>query len=588
MNIFYVIARLFRNIPKPKRIQLYGLIVLMFLSSMSEAISLGAVVPFLGVLTSPDKILKYGNVASAAEIFGIRTSADLVLPVTILFIGLAIIAGSIRLFLYWMNIRFGNIVGSFFSIEMYRRTLYQPYQVHISRNSSNLISGILTKVNEAISMMQQVLGIISALIMIVTIIATIIFVNPAIAAAAMAGVGGSYAIIYIVSRKKLRKNGRLVTHEQTFVVKALQEGLGGIRDVLLDGNQNVYVSLYERSDVPLRRAFANTQFLAVSPRYFIEIIGMVFFAILAYWFSKDADGFTSLLPTLGVLALGAQRLLPALQQVYSAWANITAAQFAVNDALDILEQPINHKIIRNHSQKLHFRNEIEFRGVSYVYNQDHPVILTNINLRIPAGAKVGVIGETGSGKSTFLDLLMGLLQPTEGNIYIDGQELSEENLRSWQNSLGHVPQNIFLADISIAENIAFGIPSTEIDMGEVELAASRAQISEFIEGLPAKYSHRVGERGIQLSGGQRQRIGIARALYKNADVLLFDEATSALDSATESCVMEAIENMPGKKTLFFIAHRLTSLKNCNLILEVQNGRIINHGSYNAYQLQFAK
>ena len=363
-------------------------------------------------------------------------------------------------------------------------------------------------------------------------------------------------------------NSAQMAKEQTQVVKALQEGLGGIRDVLLDGTQPAYCHIYQRADAPLRRAQASITFISQSPRFVMESIGMVLFAALALGMTHGSVGVLTALPILGALALGAQRLLPALQQGYAAWSSIIGYQSSTQEVLELLDQPLPPEASQPLPAPLPFKKSIQFDSVKFRYTAESPWVLEDLSFNIPKGTRVGFVGKTGSGKSTCLDLLMGLLLPLSGRISVDGTVLDQRNLRSWQRNIAHVPQAIYLADTSLAENIAFGVAPEKIDMKRVREAARQAHIADFIESSPQGYQALVGERGIRLSGGQRQRIGIARALYKQAAVLVFDEATSALDHETEKAVMEAIEGLSADLTILIIAHRLTTLKKCTEIIDL--------------------
>jgi ATP-binding cassette subfamily B protein len=311
----------------------------------------------------------------------------------------------------------------------------------------------------------------------------------------------------------------------------------------------------------------------------MEALGMVMIAALAYALSQRPGGIASAVPVLGALALGAQRLLPALQQAYSAWQSIAGNRDSLADVIDLLDQDVPAELLQPAPPPLPFRDEIRFDGVRFRYNLATPWVLDGLTLRIAKGSRIGFVGSTGSGKSTTLDLLMGLLTPTEGSISVDGVVLDEASVRAWQQSIAHVPQSIYLADASLAENIAFGVPAAGIDRERVRRAARQAQIQEFIESGPEGYDAQVGERGVRLSGGQRQRIGIARALYKNASVLVFDEATSALDNATEQSVMATIDSLDRGLTILLIAHRLTTVRHCDQIVLLEHGQVMAVGSY---------
>ncbi len=427
-----LLLRLWHHLTHRRQRQFGLLMGLMLVSAFAEVVSLGAVLPFLGILVAPDKVFSHPIVADMAQAWGITSADQLVLPLTVAFAAAALMAGAIRILLLWVSTRLAFASGADLSIEVYRRTLYQPYRVHVARNSSEVINGITNKVN----------GVVS-----------------------------------------------------------------------------------------------------------------------------------------GALALGAQRLLPTLQQIYYTWANIVGNHASLADTIALLDQPLPVELLQPIPAPLPFQDAIRFDAVRFRYTGDGPWVLDGLNLTIPKGARVGFVGSTGSGKSTTLDLLMGLLMPTEGELLVDGQLISGNRLRAWQQTIAHVPQSIYLADTTLAENIAFGVPPDTIDLDRVQRAARQAQIADFIESRPEGYQAYVGERGIRLSGGQRQRIGIARALYKQASVLVFDEATSALDNATEQSVMDAIEGLSSDLTILLIAHRLSTVRRCDTIVELEHGRVVAQGTY---------
>jgi ATP-binding cassette subfamily B protein len=572
--------RLWHHLGRRRRRQFVLLMGLVLLSALAEVVSIGAVLPFLTVLASPEAAFAHPPVAGAARRFGIGSAQELVLPLTIAFIAAALASAAIRLLLLRASTRFAFGTGSELSIEVYRRTLCQPYSVHVGRSSSQMISGITQKVGGTmLGVLVPTLTLISSAAAILAIMAALLAINPGVALAASICFGAIYAVITWRTRRRLRENSLSIAREQTALVKSLQEGLGGIRDVLLDGTQDVYTEAYGRADRVLRRAQGANAFLAQSPRYSIEALGMVLIALLAYWLSRRSGGLAAALPVLGALAIGAQRLLPAMQQAYAAWAAIAGNQGSLRDTVELLDQPVAREMTEPAPSPLEFRRAIRLDRVRFRYAADGPWVLDGLTLDIPKGARIGLVGSTGSGKSTTLDLLMALLAPTEGELLVDGEPVRGARARAWQRAIAHVPQHIYLSDATIAENIAFGVPPGSIDMERVRAAAGKAQIAEFIEGRAEGYRAMVGERGIRLSGGQRQRIGIARALYKQASVLVLDEATSALDNLTEQSVLDAIDGLERDLTILLIAHRLTTVRRCDRIVELERGAVVASGTY---------
>ena len=561
---------LWNNLSKRRQKQFWLLLILMTVASISEIVSVGAILPFLAALTSPEQLYQHQLMQPVIQILNITEPSQLMLPLSILFIIAALLAGVIRLVLLYGITKFSYAVGADLGINMYRRTLYQEYAVHISRNSSEVINGIISKTNTVIGgVVFPTLSLISSIILLVGIISILLLINTTVALSASIGFGLFYWLVIRITGARLKENIQIIAEQSTQLIKALQEGLGGIRDVLIDGAQPFYCQLYRNADLPFRRASGDNVFISGSPRYAMEAIGMALIAGFAYLITQQEGSTVTVIPILGALALGAQKLLPMLQQAYAAYSAIKGSKSSFEDVLNLLDQPLPEYSEHLSINPICFEDGIKLTDLGFRYTVDSQRVLKNINLTIKKGARIGIIGATGSGKSTLLDIVMGLLLPTEGEIIIDNQPLNKKNYRAWQAHIAHVPQNIFLSDGTIEENIAFGMPKEKIDYQQVIKSAKEAQISELIEQWKDGYQTFVGERGVRLSGGQRQRIGIARALYKQADVIIFDEATSALDDDTEWAVMGAIKELKEGLTIFIIAHRLTTLKGCDSIIKLK-------------------
>ena len=578
-TIAQLLGRLWHHISPRRRGQFGLLLVLMISASFAEVLSIGAVLPFLAVLTEPSRVFAHPAAQPFIQALGLTEPKQLLLPLTTAFGLAALIAGAMRLLLLWATTRLSYAAGADLSISIYRRTLYQPYSVHVARNSSEIIDGISNKTNSAIYIINMTLNLISSSVMLIAILIALLSVDPVIALVAFGGFGMIYAVIIQLTRNRLLINSQIVARESAYVIKSLQEGLGGIRDVLIDGSQDAYCQIYRNADQPLRRAQGNNSFINYSPRFGMEALGMLLIAALAYTLAQQSDGIAKAIPVLGALALGAQRLLPVLQQAYGSWSSIQGGQASLQGTLELLDQPLPDYAGQPTAKPLTFQRQINLQQLAFRYSPQTPWVLKKLDLTIAKGSRIGFIGVTGSGKSTLLDIVMGLLQPTNGEIHIDGQPITVGNHRAWQAHIAHVPQAIYLADSTIEENIAFGVPKAQIDQERVRQAAQQAQIAEIIESWPKQYQTFVGERGIRLSGGQRQRIGIARALYKQADVIIFDEATSALDNETEQAVMQAIESLGRELTIVLIAHRLTTLQGCDIIYRLDKGSIVSACGY---------
>ena len=574
------LIELWNHLTNHRKKQFFMLIILMFVASTLEVVSVGAILPFLGVLTAPDQVFQHHLMQPLINILELSTPNQLILPLTILFISAAILAGTIRLLLLYVVTRLSYATGADLSIKIYNLTLYQEYAIHVSRNSSEVINGIIAKTTTVIgSVIMPIVNLISSTILIISIMLALFIIDTVVALSAFIGFGLLYYGIIRFTRIQLKENSEIIAKQSTQMIKSLQEGLGGIRDVLIDGSQSFYSHLYRSADLPLRRASGNNAFIGGGPRYVLEALGITLISALAFFMSQKEGGIATAIPILGALALGAQRLLPALQQAYASFSAIIGVEASLKDVLALLNQPLPEYLNQPFPAPILFEKEIKLTNLSFSYTKDSPLVLENINLSILKGERIGFIGVTGSGKSTLIDIIMGLLSPTNGKLTIDQKILSRENQRSWQVRIAHVPQNIYLSDSTIEENIAFGIPVNEINHQRVKEAAKQAQIADMIDSSENGYQTLVGERGVRLSGGQRQRISIARALYKKADVLIFDEATSSLDTETEEVVMSAIDKLGENLTILIIAHRLTTLKGCNKIVKLDKDNKIHIGIY---------
>ena len=570
-----LLKRLLRHLTPLRRFQLLALALTMLTASVAELLTIGAVIPFIGILTNPGSIRDQWLVRALVIQFDLHNHWDFQFAIFVVFVLAVLMASGLRLLLVWMQARITIGIVNELATAAFDKVLRQPYSLHISRHSSEVVSGILNKIGLGLSgTLDAVLSLVVALFILLSVLSALIVYDPIFALSSFAGFGAVYGMVVALTKRRLTRYSEQVNFSSTQLVKILQEGLGGIRDVLLDSSQSIHSAAYRQMDTRLRQAQRKIQVISAGPRFAIETLGIVMIAVVAFTLSSKEGGLIALIPTIGALVIGAQRILPLLQQSYSSWALMMGNRDRLHDALDLLDQPIGKdRASVNEVRLVSFDREIRLKNVSFRYEPSAPAVLKELSFRIAKGVRLGFVGQTGCGKSTLIDVIIGLLSPTEGCLLIDGKKIDAANCHDWWRHIAHVPQSIFLADVSVAENIAMGIPRNRIDMDRVRFAAQRAHIAETIESWPEQYETNVGERGIELSGGQRQRIGIARALYKQADVIILDEATSALDNKTEQTITQAIEALGRDITILTVAHRLTALDHCSEIYELRDGKL---------------
>ena len=557
-------ARLLYAAMSPRRRRHFVvLLAAMVGAAAAEMLAIAAVLPFVGAIAGT------GDPAVPRALGG----ASALLGVTALLAVAIAAAALMRLLLMWLSQRFALLLGHDIGTAIFGRMLRQPYSSHLNRNSSEILSGVEKIQTMVASILLPLVQTFVAAVIAAGIVALLVLISPLATGVAAAFVGSAYLAASVVTRGRLQRNSARLARLSRERIKAVQEALGGIRDILLDRSQGLFEARFRSLDARFRRAQAENLFLAGAPRHLIEAAGIGAVALIALAMSGRPGGIAAALPVLAALALGAQKLLPLVQQAYFGWSQATGHFQALADIVALLELPQAEEPPRGGATKLQFERDIVFDDVSFDYGAGAPA-LRGVSLRIARGARFGIAGRTGSGKSTLLDLLMGLIGPDSGEIRIDGQRLEAGTRAAWQARLAHVPQSVYLLDDSIAANIAFGLRSASIDGVRLRSAARLAQLDVFVESLPAGYDTMVGERGIRLSGGERQRIGIARALYKQAELLILDEATSALDDETEAAVMAAIDSLGDRVTVVTIAHRQSTLAGCDAIVRLDHGRVV--------------
>lgn len=544
---------------------LLAALLLMPVAIVAEMLTIGAVIPLLALAS--DKGREPGAVWAGIQL-PLIASTPLVGAAVLLAMA-ALVAAALRLLLVWISQRFVTKYGHELAGAIFSRMLRQPYSVYLQRNSSEVLSAMEKVERSVFGVLQPAMQGFIASVIALFIAALLFLIDPLATLAGASCVAAAYAGIYWATRQRLRANSRILARQATQRTKLVQESLGGIRDIILEQSYEVFERQFGEIDIRYRRAAAANTFIAGSPRYVVEAAVIVSILAVVLTMSSRPGDLAAALPVLGALALGAQRLLPLVQQAWSGWASVGGNLHSLLDVAAFVEPAAAPPGER--AAPLPLTASIVLDRVSYSYDGGS-FALRDVSLRIAKGERIGIAGPTGSGKSTFLDLLMGLLEPRSGAIVIDGRPVERANRSSWQAAIAHVPQSVFLADDTIAANIAFGA-AEPIEMERIESAAEAARLGEFIAALPEGYQTRVGERGIRLSGGQRQRIGIARALYKTASLLILDEATNALDEATEAEVMQSIAELPLNLTIVIASHRRSTLERCDRIVRFENGAI---------------
>jgi ATP-binding cassette, subfamily B, bacterial PglK len=532
-------------------------------------------------MTNPEVIFTNHYVQPFLQYFNIVSEDEMLLPFVVLFAGFAILSGAIRVTILWSIAKLSYATGADLNIDIYQKVLGQDYETHVSSSSSKLINVVITKTRLVVTgVIYPLLTVLTSIFIASVILLLLLIVDPVASLLSALVFGLTYVLIVRFTRKNLLTNSRKIAENSTKLISFVQESLGGIRDIIIDSAHNKVHKKFRDVDIELQRAEGSNLFIGQSPKYLMESIGMALIAFIAYFLSQKDGHINQFIPILGVMALSAQRLLPLLQQIYFGISSIRSVGSSLEDVLVLLRKPFSEHIFPSQYSRLDFNDNIKLKNVSFRYKGDKNNVFENINLTINQGDCVGITGDSGCGKSTLLDLIMGLLQPTHGNLIVDNKVVDSSNIYQWRANISHVPQSVFLVDDSIESNIAFFYANDEIDKDLVLKVAENAQLSDFIDRLPNRFQTSVGEMGDKLSGGQKQRIGLARAMYKNSEVYVLDESTSALDEKTEEKIIQSINSLGNEKTVIMVAHRISTLKNCNKIYKLQGNEIINLGNYN--------
>ena len=581
--MFKLIIKLFNLLSPQQRRHFYGLQIFVILMAFVEIIGVASIIPFMALVGDMSQLQEDGVIAKIYHYSKITSESHFVFMLGIGVLIMLFFSAVISMYTIWRLSMFANKIGVEIADRLYTYYLKQSWLFHASGSSAQLTKKIATEAQRLtdgvlVPIMQMNARIILAMFMSFSIF----IYDPQVAIIGLAVFAIAYFFLFKVVKMRLQRNGTAISNVNEERYRLMNEGFGGIKDVLLLGRDFDFIRRFNITGKTLAYSQGNNAALTLVPRYFMELVAFgSMIALVLYLISSHEGNLGMVLPIFSVYALATFKLLPAFQQIYASLAtikgNIAAFESVQQDLADSVQKNLTALIPEKRS--LNPKNDISLENIVFTYPDKNEITLDHLNIDIQVNSVVGIVGPSGAGKSTLIDIILGLIEPQQGQLKIDDELIDKSNRRFWQNTIGFVAQTIFLSEGSISENIAFGIPKEQIDIYKVQNALKLAHLDEFVESLKNGIDTKVGERGIQLSGGQRQRIGIARALYQKAEVLIFDEATSSLDGITEKMIMDAIHDFSGKKTIILIAHRLKTVQKCDEIFYLEKGKIVDRGSY---------
>lgn len=560
------------------------LMVMIIIMAFLDMVGVASILPFMAVVTNPSIIetnLILNSLYQYSSSLGVENNEQFIFVLGILVFILLVVSLSFKTLTTYLQVRFVQMSEYSIGKRLMKGYLCQPYSWFLSRHSADLGKIILSEVGQVIGNgIRPIMDLIAKGLTTFALITLLVLVDPRLTLIVGLLMSVVYLFIYYFVRNYLKRTGedRLKNNQLRFT--SVSEAFGAAKEVKIGGLEETFIESFSNSAQVVAKTVASSQIIGQLPRFILEAIAFGGLLLIILYSIMDTGSFNSAIPVISLFVFAGYRLMPAIQHIY---ASFTQLAF-IGSSIDKLYNDLKNLKTFNKKQDqgiLPFNKLISLKNICYNYPNSSRATLKNLNLSIPAKSIIGLVGATGCGKTTTIDIILGLLTPQEGTLEVDGKVITEQNSRSWQRSIGYVPQHIYLSDDTVAANIAFGVKPKNINQDMIEKASKIANLHEFvINELPQKYNTEIGERGIRLSGGQRQRIGVARALYHSPKVLVLDEATSALDNQTEKAVMDAVNNLGKDITIILIAHRLNTVKNCDIIYKIDNGQIINQGTFN--------
>lgn len=573
------IIKLWPFVSKNKKNQFYLYAFLTCISGLADLVSIGAVVPFILVFIEPENLQNINIINGLFETLNLIDKDEIQLFLCIIFSAAIFLTSTIKISLAWFQSRLSYGIAADLANIIFNYSLHRDYEYHLNTNTNNIVSTISNKANiVADNIIHPILSYLSAFVTFVAIGSFLFFVSPLISFLIFFLIGGSYISLILLVKKTISIASMEVSKNFDNVMRIVKEGLEGIRYVSLTNSQNLFVKEHGFSEKKLRIGQANISFASIFPRAVIEFVALLVFAWIIFFYFDDTRSDTiNLMAIMGAIVMSVQKLLPVAQQAYFGWTKLAGAKDIINDTLDYLEIPQNLLADENKSNLdiLNFQESISLQNLSFSYARSfNNSVINNLSLEIRKSSKIGITGPSGSGKSTLLDLIIGFLRPVSGKIFIDGKELKTDvDINRWQLNISLVPQVVYLSDSSIISNIAFGVKENDIDIEKVKRILKITNLEAFVESREDKFYFRVGEGGKNLSQGQRQRIGIARALYRESDLLIVDEGTSALDLKTQSEIINQLNSLKNRPAIIMVAHRMEILDGYDEIYEFNNGSL---------------